>query len=121
MKVKAPIPFEFVIDELFEFEPRVQRMFGAHGVYIGEKMYFVLRESEKSVADNGIWIATDKQYHQNLKHRFPAIRNFAVMKIKKWLILPVEAENFEETAMELCQLVKDGNPAIGIVPGSSKK
>jgi len=121
MKIKPTIPFDFVLNELFELEPRVQRMFGAYGIYIGEKMYFVLRESEKKTEDNGIWVATQLEFHDSLKEMIPDLRNFTSVRIKKWLILPIEAEDFEESAVRMCEMIKSGHPAIGVIPQRKKK
>ena len=48
------IPFEFVLDELEPMSPHNKLMFGFTGVYIGEKIVFVLRDKEKFPEDNGV-------------------------------------------------------------------
>lgn len=121
MRKKVDIPYDFMINELFELEPEIRRMFGAFSIYFGDKIYFALRKSEKSPVDNGIWIGTEKQYHQKIKQLFPSVRNFEELKIKKWLVLPESADDFEESGMKLCEMIKEGHPAIGVIPIKKKK
>ncbi len=121
MKKKVEIPYDFMINELFELEPEIKRMFGAFSIYFGDKIYFALRKSEKNKADNGIWIGTELKYHQKLKQLFSSIRNFKEIRIKKWLVLPEDSDDFEEVGMKLCEMVKEGHPAIGVLPKKKKK
>ncbi len=121
MKKKTPIPYDFIVNELYELEPTIKRMFGTHSIYIGEKIYFALRESEKNAIDNGIWIATEKKHHQKLFQLFDSLRYFETIPMKKWILLPADVDDFEEIGMELCQMVKDNHPALGTIPTSKKK
>ncbi len=115
------IPYDFMINELYELEPRIKRMFGSHAIYIGEKIYFALRESEKKPIDNGVWIATEKEHHQKLFQLFESLRYFKTIPMKKWILLPADADDFEEVGMQLCEMIKQNHPAIGIIPNSKKK
>lgn len=115
------MPHEFLLDYLYPLAPHVKRMFGMHAVYVGEYFYLVTRKNEKNPLDNGIWIATNIEYHDSLKAQFPSLINMTVYKIKKWLVLPVEASDFEEVAIAICELIKSGDPRIGVLPKPKKK
>lgn len=115
------MPHEFILDYLFPLEPQVKRMFGNHSIYIGPKIYLATRKREKNPLDDGIWIGTSFEHHKSLKTQFPSIINLRIYKIKKWLLLPVTAANFEEVAIEICELIKAGDPRIGVLPKPKKK
>jgi hypothetical protein len=38
-----------------------------------------------------------------------------------WQILPVDEDNFEESALKVCELILKGDPRIGNIPKSKKK
>ena len=121
MKKSIRIPYDFILNELFELDPFVKKMFGTHSIYIGEKIYFALRESEKKPIDNGIWIATNRQHHDTLFQMFDSLRYFETIPMKKWILLPADADDFEEVGMALCEMVKENHPAVGTIPNSKKK
>lgn len=112
---------EFIVDYLYPLDLRIKKMFGNDSIYIGEKIYLATRHSEKNELDNGIWIGTDIPHHESLKTQFPSIINLRFFKIKKWLLLPSDAADFEEVAIELCELIKADDPRIGVLPKPKKK
>ena len=112
---------DFILDYLYPLVPRIKNMFGNHSIYIGEYIYLATRNSEKNTLDNGIWIGTKLEHHESLKAEFPSITHLRFYKIKKWLLLPVDAADFEEVAIALCELIKAGDPRIGVLPKPKKK
>ncbi len=108
------MPFEFVLDYLFPIQPFVKRMFGNYAVYAGDKIYLATRQSSKDPVDNGIWIGTEVKYHDSLKADFPELTNLNSYRIRKWLLLPDTAENFEAVARELCLLMVAEDPRLGV-------
>lgn len=121
MKKAVNIPYDFILNELYELDPVVKRMFGSHAIYIGEKIYFALRKSEKKPIDNGVWIATEKEHHQKLFQLFDSLRYFETIPMKKWILLPADADDFEEVGVQLCDMIKNNHPAVGTIPNSKKK
>jgi hypothetical protein len=73
------IPFDFLIEELSSINPLVKAFFGAHGVYRGEVILFILRKKEEHTDDNGIWVATYKEHHDSLKKEIPDLRNINLL------------------------------------------
>lgn len=54
IRQRKPVPHEFVLDALAEFQPRTNPMFGCLAVYVGEKIVLVLRDKRDGRADNGV-------------------------------------------------------------------
>lgn len=123
LKIKKPLPFEFVFDELSGVDYRVKAMFGAHAVYSGDKILFILREKDSHLEDNGIWIATLHEHHPSLRKDFPSMRSIFMFGPgpTTWQNLPVDSDGFEESAMKLCKFIRQGDVRIGKVPASKKK
>lgn len=115
------MPHDFILDYLYPFEPRIKKMFGNHSLYIDEKIYLATRDSEKNPMDNGIWIGTKIEHHESLQQQFPSLTNLRFYKIKKWLLLPVDASDFEEVAISICELIKSSDPRIGVTPKPKRK
>ena len=51
-----------------------------------------------------------------MKKLFPSLRKIKVYAIKAWLLLPEEAEDFEESATKIIELIKRNSPLIGNIP-----
>src|SRR6266404_6833045 len=113
-KIKKSIPFEFVLEELERVSPYTKPMFGALGVYVGDKIVFILRNRESSPVDNGIWVATTGEHNQSLQKIFPYMRSLKLFGPGPtgWQVLPVDAEDFEESALRACELVLRGDVRI---------
>ncbi len=94
-------------------------MFSCFAVYVGEKIVFALRDRPTATADNGVWLATTVEHHESLRVEFPSMRSVGVLGaggVTGWQILPVDAPDFEESAVRACELVIAGDPRIGKVP-----
>jgi hypothetical protein len=117
------IPFEFVLEEIASLEPHVKPMFGAWGVYVGNKIVFILREKPSMPTDNGVWIATAGEHHASLQRELPCMRSLEMFGPgpTAWQNLPSEADDFEEAALKACQLVLSGDPRIGKIPNVRMK
>ncbi len=119
---KKSIPFEFVLDELSSLGPWTRPMFGCTAVYVEEKIVFILRD-KKSDADNGVWVATTKEHHASLKRELPSLRSITVLGagVTGWQILPVDGDDFEDSVLRACEMVREGDPRIGKIPKAKKK
>lgn len=115
------MPHKFILDYLYPLETRIKNMFGNYSIYLGPKIYLATRQNEKNPLDNGIWIGTKVEYHESLKQEFPSLTSIRSYKIKKWLLLPVDAEDFEEVAISICDLIKSDDPRIGVLPKPKNK
>ena len=115
MKTPPNIAFEFVIEQLHSRHPQVKPMFGAHGVYIGNKIICILRDRTSYPSDNGIWIASPSENHENLKELISVLRRIEMFgeHAGDWLLIPSENEDFETYVNVFCSLVLQGDPRIG--------
>jgi hypothetical protein len=109
------IPFDFILDYLYPYEPAIKKIFGQHVLYSEDKIILALRKNNKNSIDNGLWIATDFEHHISLENQFKSLRKLTLYNIKKWLLLPDDAEDFEKTAIQICELVKKGDIRIGVI------
>lgn len=111
-KKERRIPFDFVLEQLEPLNPVVRPMFGCEAIYVGEKIVLILRLKERSVADNGIWLATTVEHHKSLRSLFPALRSIEIFGqgVTGWQVLPSNAIDFEESAMRVCELIANGEP-----------
>ena len=109
------IPFDFVLDLLATKNPLTKPMFGAYGVYVDEKIVFILRERDSYPQDNGVWIATVAENHESLKRDLPIMRSIEVFGpgVTGWQNLPVSSPEFEASAQRAVELVLKGDPRIG--------
>lgn len=124
IKIKKPIPFAFVLDELDSLPIRIRPMFGCTAVYMEDRLIFILREREEHSADNGIWLATSVEHHDSLRKLFPRMKDLALFETEgptSWQNLPCSDPQFEEWALKACKLIKRGDPRIGKIPAKKKK
>jgi hypothetical protein len=119
---RKKVPFDFVLDELEELAPWTRPMFGCTAVYVDERIVFVLRDG-KDDDDNGVWIATTAEHHASLRRELPSLRSIAVLGTGEtgWQILPSGADDFEESVLRACALVRGRDTRIGKLPKPRRK
>lgn len=118
LKPRKAIPHEFVLDTLAPLAPFTRPMFGCLAVYVGEKIVLALRDKPAATTDNGVWLATTHEHHESLRREFPKMRSIQVLgkEVTGWQLLPVDAPDFEESALRACELILAGDPRIGKIP-----
>jgi hypothetical protein len=116
--MKKPVPYDFVLSELEDLSPYTKPMFGCTGVYIGEKIVFILRQKLDPLPDDGVWLATTGEHHASLQKDFPSMRSIELFGPGPtgWQVLPVDAEDFEDGVLKACELVRQNDPRIGKIP-----
>ena len=119
-KQRKPVPHAFVLDALSKVSPYTRPMFGCLALYVKGKIVLILRDKPSSSADNGVWLATTEEHHRSLRREFPNMRSIQVLgkPITGWQVLPVDAPDFESSALRACELVLAGDPRIGKIPGT---
>ena len=123
IKKRKIVPHEFVLEALADLSPRTNPMFGCLAVYVADKIVLILRDRSSNTADNGVWLATTEEHHESLRHEFPNMRSIRLVgkKITGWQVLPVDAPDFEESALRACELILNGDPRIGKVPKAKRR
>jgi len=118
------VPFDFVLAELEELGPVTRPMFGCHAVYVDDKIVFILRDKGDPRDDDGVWVATTLEHHVALRGDLPSLRSITVLAgggVTGWQVLPAEADDFEESVLLACELVKRRDVRIGKVPGARRR
>jgi hypothetical protein len=118
-KPPKKLPFDFVLEELAVLGPWTRPMFGCHAVYIDEKIVFVLRQKGNPKCDDGVWIATTVEHHETLRAEMPSMRSISVLAgggVTGWQVLPADSEDFEESVLCACAIVRERDVRIGKVP-----
>ncbi len=123
VKKRKAAPHEFVLEALASLSPRTRPMFGCLAAYVEEKIVVILRDKRDATsADDGVWLATTAEHHASLRRDFPEMRSIGVLgeKVTGWQVLPVDAPDFEESALRACELILAGDARIGKVPGTRR-
>lgn len=120
-KAQKLVPFNFAIENLFALDPIIKSMFGAYAIYVGNKIVLILRD--KKDEDSGVWIATTSEHHASLKKDFPSMRSIKVFGPGEsgWQVLPMDADDFESSVNQVCDLIIKGDKRIGKIPKPKKK
>ena len=118
LKPRKAIPHEFVLDALAPLAPFTRPMFGCLAVYVDEKIVVILRDKPGATTDNGVWLATTHEHHETLRREFPNMRSIQVLgkEVTGWQLLPVDAPDFEESALRVSKLILSRDPRIGKIP-----
>jgi hypothetical protein len=117
VKHRKPAPYAFVLDAISQLPIETRSMFGCLAVYVGDKIVLMLREKQKQVEDNGVWLATTREHHQTLRGEFPHMRSIQLLgNDTGWQVLPADAPDFESAALRACELILARDPRIGKVP-----
>jgi len=109
------LPFDFVLDYLQD-RILLKKMFGMHYIYLGKWIMLILRKRSNEPELNGIWVATNKKYHEELKNSIPELGAFFLDNNERhgnWLFLKDDAEDFEGAAIKICEMILHGDPRIG--------
>ena len=119
------IPFDFIFDYLLRIETDIRPFFGMFSIYSGEKLLLMLRDRSNEPEMNGIWIALNKG-HDELTRELPGLRPYPGARPRKkddgWLQIHPDADNFEQLAIRICELIVHRDPRIGKIkpPWKSK-
>jgi len=109
------VPYNFVLDYLPD-SIVLKYMFGWHYVYWGKKLMVVLSKTQKRPEWDGIWIATEREHHESLFSDIPELQPFFMDEVEResnWLLLPADAEDFETSAIKICEMVAHGDTRVG--------
>jgi hypothetical protein len=118
VKHRKPVPYAFVLDAISQLPVETRSMFGCLAIYVGDKIVLMLREKQKQVEDNGVWLATTTEHHESLRREFPHMRSIQLLgkEVTGWQVLPADAPDFDSSALRACELIVAGDPRIGKVP-----
>ncbi len=99
-------------------------MFGCHAVYVGEKIFLILRNGKAHPESNGIWVATRQEHHESLKKEIPSLISISVLSGGKgetnWQMISSGDDDFETAAIKICNMVLSDDKRIGNIPKKKK-
>jgi hypothetical protein len=124
-KPKPKIPHPFVLEALAPLNPEVRRMFSGFAVYVGDRLFLMLRDHTESPQDNGIWLVLAEGIDPataSLRRDFPSIRRIQLLgnKIGHWLLIPSDGADFEREALDACDRILGHDPRLGRIPQSRR-
>ncbi len=123
--MKKKIAFDFILDYLHPLEISIRPMFGCHAIYSGGKILLAVRKKNDHTDANGIWIATGKEHHQSLKRELSSMQSIYILSGGKnetgWQMIHEDAEDFEESAIKICELILKKDERIGKTPKAKNK
>ena len=94
-------------------------MFGCFLLYIGNKIYFFLRDRNDQKELNGIWVAlSSPENYESLAKELPSINQELKLhddkkSNNKWLLLSVFDDEFESLVIKACELILNNDKRIG--------
>ena len=113
------MPYEFILDHLLKSQVVVKPMFGHHVLYVNGLMVFFLIDKEDH-PDNGVCLATSAETIPLLEPDFPSMRHLEAYgaEATDWRLIPVTADDFEESVIRACRFTEAGDPRFGRAPKS---
>lgn len=110
------MPFDFLLDYL-PAQTVVVPAIGMFYLYLNGKIIFIFRKTGKNPQHNGIWIAALRGAQDDLKAEIPGITDFVFddgQTIESgWVLLSDAHDDFETSAIALCELAARGDHRIG--------
>lgn len=120
VKIKKLPPYPFILEELGDIVTSIKPMFGAYGIYRDQQILMILRKKEKFDNDTGIWLGVVDGEQASLKKEIPELRDLEMFGTgpTAWQVLGEDMDNFEEVALQICELIKRKDKRIGRTPKS---
>jgi hypothetical protein len=117
------LPFPFVLEELAPLDPVTRPMFGALGVYVGERIVMILRDKGPSDADSGVWLAFEPEHEAAVVSALPRLCPIELFrtKVAGWKKLSSRSAEFESDVGVVCRLLLEGDERVGKVPGKKRR
>ncbi len=123
VKIKKLPPYPFILEELGDIVTSIKPMFGAYGIYREHQILMILRKKEKFDNDTGIWLGVVDGEQSSIKKDIPELRDLEMFGPgpTAWQVLGEDMDNFEEVALQICELIKRKDKRIGRTPKSRVK
>jgi len=123
VKTKKRPPYDFILDELGDLVTAIKPMFGAYGIYRDHQILMILRKKEKFDNDTGMWLGVVNGHLDSIKKDIPELRDLEMFGPgpTSWQMLSEDLENFEDVALQICELIRRKDPRIGRTPKARLK
>jgi hypothetical protein len=119
VRKQRDIPFDFVLERLEPLGPTTRAMFGSTGVYLGERVVFILRK--KGDSDDGVWVCFEPEVEAEVAALLPALQHIDVLgNVRSWRKLAASHASFEDDVLYACKLLLAGDTRLGKLPDRLK-
>ena len=109
------VPYDFVLRYLYPVRPKVRKMLGCYALVQGEKILMLLRERDNQPEYNGVFVATQPQFYDELQneiHRSNCEVDIDGMP-HTYLFISEDLDDFDQKVKKACELIKGGDERIG--------
>jgi hypothetical protein len=111
-------PLQWVVEPLIDDPSYLEKaMFGCRACYVRGQIVLVLA-AQGGEEWQGLLVPTERAHHGSLLGEIPGLIVHPVLG--KWLYLPEESEDFEESAQLLVDRISLADPRIGVTPKPRK-
>ena len=109
------VPYDFVLRYLYPVRPTIKKMLGCYGLFVKDKNILVLRERDNHPEFNGVFVATQPEFFEELQNTLHASNmDFELDGIKhSWIFISEDLDDFKEKVQKACELIKAGDERIG--------
>jgi hypothetical protein len=113
------VAYPFVLDAMAELAPTTRPLFGSTAVYVGERVFFILRK--KGDADDGVWVAFDEEREADAIAALPRLSKIRRLpNVRSWRKLAANGPHFEDDVLEACRLAGEPDGPLGKIPVRQK-
>ena len=113
-----------MLDYLLPIETSIKPMFGMYAVYAGGRILLMLRDREDRPELNGIWVAVPREYQPGIRTAIPLLSLLPVDEKENdrsdWLLLAASEGTFEDSAVNICELIVRSDRRIGKTPKAKR-
>lgn len=109
------VPYDFVLRCLYPVRPQIKKILGCYGLYLNKKLLLLLRDRENQPEFNGIFVATQPEFFDNLQDEIHVSNMvFDIDGVPHtWIFLSEDLADFEEKVKKTCELIKAEDERIG--------
>ena len=109
------VPYEFILRFLYPVRPKIRKMFGSYVLAKDMQILFLLRDQAKQPEYNGVFVATQPQYYDELLCEIHASNMEVDIDgvAHSWLFISEDLDDFEKKLKAACDLLKAGDTRIG--------
>ena len=109
------VPYDFVLRHLYPVRPKIKKMLGCYALIDNHKILFLLRERDNQPEFNGVFVATQPEYYDQLEQEIHASSmEFNIDGLHhSYLFLSEDLDDFDEKIKKVCDMIKAGDERIG--------
>ncbi|MEJ7826786.1 MAG: hypothetical protein WKF91_01270 [Segetibacter sp.] len=109
------VPYSFILSFFFPVRPVIKKMLGCYGLFVNKKLVVLLRERDNQPEFNGVFIATQPEYFDELSNELHSSNmDFDIDGAEyTWIFISEDLEDFKDKVKKAAELIKNGDQRIG--------